>query len=73
MFGEIEVLFDKFTTLINKSFKSSFKTSSKFIYRLTHKKGQNSLLNTKVQVQSAYHVISPFISYFFSTLFFLEN
>ena len=69
MFGEIEVLFDKFKTLINKSFK----TSSKFIYRLTHKKGQNSLLNTKVQVQSAYHVISPFTSYFFSILFFLEN
>ena len=69
MFGEIEVLFDKFKTLINKSFK----TSSKFIYRLTHKKGQNSLLNTKVQVQSAYHVISPFISYFFQYYFFLKT
>ena len=72
MFGEIEVLFDKFTKL-STNLKSSFKTSSKFIYRLTHKKGQNSLLNTKVQVQSAYHVISPFISYFFSILFLLEN
>ena len=72
MFGEIEVLFDKFTKL-STNLKSSFKTSSKFIYRLTHKNGQNNLLNTKVQVQSAYHVTSPFISYFFSILFFLEN
>ena len=72
MFGEIEVLFDRFTKL-STNLKSSFKTSSKFIYRLTHKKGQNSLLNTKVQVQSAYHVTSPFISYFFQYYFFLKS
>ena len=56
MFGEIEVLFDKFTTL-STNLKYSFKTSNKFIYQLTHKKGQNSLLSKKVQVQSTYHVI----------------
>ena len=69
MFGEIEVLFDKFTMLINKSSKSSFKTGSKFIYQLTHTKGQNSLLNTKVQVQSNF----PFHILLISILFVLEN